>query len=62
MTTSTEAQLKKNSEPPVTDTDHIYLSNNHNWLPYQILGDKTVTNVQIDPQTKIRSIKLNVTL
>ncbi len=23
------------------------------WLPYQILGDKTVKNVQIDPQQKI---------
>ncbi len=25
--------------------------NHQNWLPYQILGDKTVKNVKIDPQT-----------
>ena len=31
-------------------------------LPYQIQGDKTVKNVQIDPLTEIWSTKLNVTL
>ncbi len=29
---------------PITD-------NYHKWLPYQILGGKTVKNVQISPQT-----------
>ncbi len=25
--------------------------NHHKWRPYQILGGKTIKNVQIDPQT-----------
>ncbi len=29
----------------------FHSSNHHKWLSYQILGGKTVQNVQIDPQT-----------
>ncbi len=46
-----------------TDTGHFHSSNHQKRLPYQILGGKTVGDVQIDPQaTEIWSEKLNMTL
>ncbi len=36
---------------PFTDTGHFHSCNHQKWLPYQILGGKTVKSVQIDPQT-----------
>ena len=38
------------SKPP-NDTGHFHSSNHQKWLTYQIIGDKTVKSVQIDPQT-----------
>ena len=55
MITSTETLIKtfyyhvKFKNPD--DTRHFHSSNHHKWLPYQILGGKTVNNVQIDQQT-----------
>ena len=44
-----------------TETQHFHSSNHHKWLPYQILGGKTVKNVQRGPQTtEIWPKKLNV--
>ncbi len=41
-----------------TDTRHFYSCNHQKWIPYQIIGGKTVMNVQIDTQTtEIWSIK-----
>ena len=34
-----------------TTESHFLSPNHHKWLPYEILGNKTVKNVQIDPQT-----------
>ena len=34
------------------DTGHFHFCNHQKWLPYQILGGKTVKNVQIDPQQR----------
>ncbi len=42
------AQLSKityNSKAPGTDTGHFHSCNHQKWLPYQIIGDKTVKNV-----------------
>ncbi len=39
-------------ENPTTDTGHIPSTNHQKNIPYQILGDKTVENVQIDPQQR----------
>ncbi len=36
--------------PLPTDTSRFNSFNPQKWLPYQILGGKTVENVQIDPQ------------
>ncbi len=33
---------------PHTDTRHLLSCNHQKWLPYQIIGVKTVKNVQID--------------
>ena len=42
-----------------TNIGHFHSCNHQKWLPYQILGCKTVMNVQIDSQkTKILSNKL----
>ena len=57
-TRTTKAQLseKKNSKSP-TDTGHFHTCNHQEWL-----GDTTVNNVQINPQTTdIWSEKLFVT-
>ena len=34
-----------------TEAQLINSSNHHKWLPYQILGGKTVKNVPVDPKT-----------
>ena len=34
-----------------TEAQRFHSSNHHKWLPYQILGGKTVKNNQSDPQT-----------
>ncbi len=63
--TSTEAQLKTllnyiNSKPP-TDIGHFHSFKHQKCLPYQIVGNKTANNVQIDPQTMdIWLLRLNV--
>ncbi len=56
-TRTTQAQLSKiilnyPSPPLPTDTRHFRSYNYQKWLPYQILGGKTVKTLQIDPQTK----------
>ncbi len=57
MTTSREDQLKlsikslKNSRRPI-DTGHFHSSNHQKWLPFQLLGGKTLRNVQIDQQQR----------
>ena len=35
----------------ITEAQPFHSSNHHKWLPRQILGGKTVKNVQISPQT-----------
>ncbi len=40
----------------------LKLSNHQKWRPYQILGGKTVKNVQIDPQIWNMINRPNVTL
>ena len=64
MTTSTEAHLKITlNSKPFTDTGLFNSSNQHKWLPYQILGGKSGKNVQIDSKTtEIWPKQLNVTL
>ncbi len=42
---TTEAQLK------FSYTGHFHSCNHQKWLPYPILGGKTLNNVQIEPQT-----------
>ena len=37
--------------PPPPKTTEMCNKNHQKWLSYQILGGKTVKNVQIDPQT-----------
>ena len=53
-------QLKFNTS---SDTGRFHSSKHQKWLSYQIIGGKTVMNVQIDPQTsEIWSTKLKMTL
>ncbi len=40
--------FKIQNSPP---TRHFHSCNHNKWLPYQILVDKPVNNVQISPQT-----------
>ena len=50
---TTEAKLSKiTNSKPSTDTGWFYFGNHQKWLSYQILGGKTVKNIQIDLQTK----------
>ena len=62
-TRTTETQHSKipcNSKPP-TDIEHFYSFNHQKFIPYQILGGKTVKDDQTDPQiTEIWTQKLNV--
>ena len=41
----------KNKVNRTTEDQLFYSSNHHKLLHYQIIGGKTVKNVQIDPQT-----------
>ena len=43
--------MVKNKVNRTTVALPFYSSYHHKWLSYQILGSKTVKNVQIDPQT-----------
>ncbi len=43
--------LDKNKVNRTKEAKLYPASNYHKWLPYQILGGKTVKNVDIDPQT-----------
>ena len=51
-TKTTEAQLKSLKINPHPPKKHRNVPWNHKkWLPYQIVGGKTVKNVHIEPQT-----------
>ncbi len=62
-TRTAEAQISKityDFNSPI-DSGHFHSWTHHKWLTCQILGDKTVKNVQIDPPTtEISFKKLNV--
>ncbi len=51
LSQSISAPTKKNKVNRTTKANIFHSSSYHKWLPYQILGGKTVKNVQIDHKT-----------
>ena len=51
ISNETIKSLKENKVNRTAEAHPFRSSNHHKWLSYQILGSKTVKNVQIDPQT-----------
>ena len=45
-----QPKIHENNVNWTTETQLFHSSNYHKCLPYQILGDKTTKNVQIDSQ------------